>query len=469
MQPEVDAALRLPPDQRGPAILALPEDQWFDRKSGAIKARDLADALVAFANGEGGIVVIGCADGRVEGIDRWGSKENEWRQAAADHTVPVVPVHVERVACKTSAGQPDHLLVVEVAPSDRLHANRRDDVLLRIGDESRRLSFAQRRELEFDKGQRAFEVTPSSTSTVDDLDDDLLAEHAAAVGHPDVDRLLAARGLVDRDGRLTVGGLLLMGRNPQAELPGAHVRVIRYRGSERGTGRRQQIIADQRIDGPLPTQIRTAKDMIQELLPRRRALSSAGTFAEVGAIPQDAWLEGLVNAVAHRSYSLMGDHIRVEIFDDRVEIESPGRFPGIVNLNDPEAITRFARNPRIARVLSDLDLVQELGEGIRRMFEEMRLAGLSQPTFHQTAGSVRLTLATEPVDRALEDRLSDAGRDLVRAIREADRASTGDLVEVVGRSRPNVIRDLKLLEAAGVIEWVGTSPKDPRAYWRLRS
>lgn len=166
---------------------------------------------------------------------------------------------------------------------------------------------------------------------------------------------------------------------------------------------------------------------------------------------------------------MLGDHIRVAIFEDRIEIDSPGRFPGVADIEEPEEITRFARNPRIARVLADLGFGQELGEGIRRMFEEMRLAGLAQPEYHQTSGSVRLTLRAEPIDRAIEDRLPPTSRLIVRTIRELSRASTGDLVELTGRSRPVVLRHLRGLEREGLVEWVGTSKQDPRAYWQLRA
>jgi ATP-dependent DNA helicase RecG len=67
---------------------------------------------------------------------------------------------------------------------------------------------------------------------------------------------------------------------------------------------------------------------------------------------------------------------RRAVLPDRVEIESPGRFRGIVDPARPLDIARYARNPRIARVCSDLSITQELGEGIRRMFEEMRDSGL---------------------------------------------------------------------------------------------
>lgn len=288
------------------------------------------------------------------------------------------------------------------------------------------------------------------------------------MGHSDLDRLLTARGLRRSNGQIIIGAVLLFAESPQAELPEAFVRVLRHRGTKSGTGRRQQLSHDAQIRGPLTHQIAEAQRVIDDLMPMRRALGPDGTFTNVGAIPRDAWLEGLVNAVTHRSYSMAGDHIRIEIFDNRLEIESPGRFPGVVDLSDPGSVNRFARNPRIARVLADFQFGQELGEGIRRMFEEMRLAGLAEPQYEQTAGSVRLSLSADPIDAELEERLPPNARDLVRSIRRMDRASTGDLVKATGRSRPTVLRELKALQQEGIVKWVGTHKKDPRAYWRLQ-
>jgi ATP-dependent DNA helicase RecG len=91
------------------------------------------------------------------------------------------------------------------------------------------------------------------------------------------------------------------------------------------------------------------------------------------------------------------------------------------------------------------------------------------PATQQTSGSVRLTLPSTPVDRELEARLPPGSRDPVRFIREGGRISTGELVEATGRSRPVVIRQLIALRDAGVVAWVGNSPKDPRAYWTLHA
>jgi len=460
------AALEADPADLGRELAAIPEDQWFERKSVRIAPRQLADSLIGFGNAEGGTLVVGLRDGVVEGTDSGIERRNAQMQAAADFSRPPVRARSRLLPCLRPDGSPDHLLVFEIEPADRVHANVRDEVFLRIGDENRQLSFAQRQELTFDKGDADYETRPFPQIGSGELDEKILNGYALASGASDPLRLLDARGLRRNDALTIAGGLLFL-RQPQEGMPEAFVRVLRYRGRERGTGARQQLIEDVRVDGPLPNQLMEAREAIGRLAPSRRALVSGGRFGPVSLVPEDAWLEGLVNAVVHRSYSIGGDHIRVEIFDDRIEISSPGRFPGLVQLGDPLNAPRFARNPRIARVCKDLDFGQELGEGIRRMYEEMRQAGLEDPVYRQTAGSVELRLLAEPVDRRLEARLPDRSRAIVRTIRDGERLSTGEVAGALGMSRPVASRELRSLRDAGLIEWVGKSPKDPRAYWQI--
>ncbi len=462
----VDQALGFPPEEVGSVLLNLPEDQWFERKSARIAPKDLGDALVGFANADGGTLVVGLSEGAIEGTDRQPDRRNGQMQAAIDFAQPPVRARSRLLACERRGGDPDHLLVFEVEPSDVVHANRRDEVYLRVGDENRRLTFVQRQELLFDKGEASYEARPVDGAGLGALDRPLIDRYASELGHPSAERLLRARGLAV-DSTLTVAGCLLFARQPQQFMPEGFVRVLRYRGRARGTGARQQLLHDTKIEGPIPNQLMAAQQIIREHQPSRRALLETGRFGEVGLVPDDAWLEGLVNAAVHRSYSLAGDHIRVEIFDDRIEVSSPGRFPGLVDLSDPLRATRFARNPRIARVCADLDFGQELGEGIRRMFEEMREAGLEDPVYRQTPGSVQLTLSAEPADRELEARLPDETRAIRAALREGERLSTGEVAELLSVSRPVALQRLRTLRDAGLINWVGKSPKDPRAYWTL--
>jgi ATP-dependent DNA helicase RecG len=463
----VESALSSPPSEVGPELAGLPEDQWLERKSTRIAPRDLANALIGFANADGGTIVVGLSDGEVEGTNVSVTRRNAQMQANIDFCVPPVRAKPRLVTCIDRTGEANELLVIEVEPGDSVHANQKDEVFLRVGDENRKLNFSQRRELLFDKGQASYEASPSGASLAI-LDRPLLEGYATAVGASDPERLLRARGLAD-ERELTVAGCLLFAETPQAFLPEAFIRVLRYRGRERGSGARQQLVDDVRLEGPIPKQLSGAKEAVDRLQPTRRALGEGGSFEDVPLVPGDAWLEGIVNAAVHRSYSMVGDHIRVEIFDDRIEISSPGRFPGLVDLSHPLEMTRFARNPRIARVCSDLRLGQELGEGIRRMFEEMRQAGLTDPVYRQTSGSVELQLSVEPVDLQLEERLPKRSRAITRSLRAAGRMSTGEMAEALAISRPVVQRELNLLKEAGVVQWVGKSPKDPRAYWQLKT
>lgn len=462
-----EAALSAGPEETGAALLALPEDQWLERKSGRIAARDLANTLIGFANADGGTLIVGLYGGLVEGTDGNVRRRNEHLQASLDFCVPPVRVKRRLVACMNAQGAADKLLVLDVEPDEFVHSNKRDEVFLRIGDENRRLSFAQRQELLYDKGQSSYEARLLPDVSTKALDRVLVESYVAALRAPDAERLLQARGL-SVDGRLTIAGCLLFAELPQRHFPEALVRVVRYRGRDRGTGARQQVVGDVKVEGPIPEQIVGARDAVRRLQPVRRALLGEGRFGEAPLVPEDAWLEGIVNAAIHRSYSVAGDHVRVEIFDDRIEVSSPGRFPGLVDLSDPLDAVRFARNPRIARVCADLSFGQELGEGIRRMFEEMRYAGLNDPIYHQTSGSVELTLLAEPVNRKLDARLSDYARAVLSALRERERLSTGDLVDLLKVSRPVVQRELNMLREAELIEWVGKSRRDPRAYWRLK-
>ena len=465
---ELSQALSTSADEIGPALLLVREEQWFDRKSARVAPRDLANALIGMANAEGGTIAVGLSDGAVEGTDDDLERRDAQIQAPIDFITPAARVRHRLHPCVNDSGVEDQLLLFEVEPGDVVHENRRDEVYLRVGDETRRLSFSQRQELLYDKGQASYETRLVPEAAVDDLDQEPLQAYTRAVGARDPLRLLQARGLA-REGRLTVAGCLLFARDPQEILPEAYVRVLRYRGTERGAGATQQLIADERCEGSIPRQLVDARNAVLELQPTRRALVRGGRFGDVGLIPEDVWLEGLVNAVVHRSYSLSGDHIRVEIFDDRIEISSPGRFPGIVDLSDPLHAVRFARNPRIARVCADqhFGFGQELGEGIRRMFAEMREARLMDPLYRQTSGSVELTLLAEPADRALEERLPAEARVVTAALRKSDRLSTGELAEVLDVSRPAAIKRLRAIEAEGLIRWVGKSSTDPRAYWTL--
>ncbi|WP_052462261.1 ATP-binding protein [Nigerium massiliense] len=463
---EVDRALALPDDAVGAALLQLPEDQWFERKSARISARDLATPLVAMANADGGVVVIGMHDGRIESVPP--NRRNELRQAAMDFTEPSVRTTIDERVTLDESGAEAVILVIRVDPGEVLHLTQRGECYLRVGDESRKLSVAQQRELAYDRGAAHYEASPVPLD-VADLDRDQLEAYTQSIGASSVEGMLDARDLTDRQGRLTVAAQLLFDDRPQREFPSAVIRVLKYGSDQRGVGASMSLEenGDRRLEGSLPQQITAAAATIEELLPKWRQLGPSGLFESRSRIPRDAWLEGLVNAVVHRSYSMMGDHIRVEIFPNRIEITSPGRFPGLVNPDKPLDIKRYARNPRIARVCSDMGITRELGEGIRRMFAEMRRRGLVDPIYQQSASTVTLTLlAADALPAELRERLTASALAVLDVLRLSDQPlGTGQIAELADITRMTATRALGLLQDEGLVTWQGASKKDPRATW----
>lgn len=443
-------------------LLSVPEDQWFDRKSFRIKPKDLAKTIVGMANAEGGVVAVGITDRGFDGRPT-AEQGNALRQTALDHTDPTVRVRIETLDIDGDI----EVYLFHVLPSERVHYLKSGECYLRVGDESRHLKADDILELRYTKGEQQYDATVLAQACPEDLDMSLVEDYADIIGSASGVDSLRARNLIDRQGRPRAAALLLFGKNPQEFFPNAHIRVLRFAENERLPGQQQQLMEDCRFDGPVPEQIRAAQEVIGRMLPTVRRLSGAGLFEEENLIPHDVWLEGLVNAVVHRSYSMSGDHIRFEVYPNRIEISSPGRFPGLVDPAKPESIARFARNPLIARVTAELRIGQELGEGIRRMFAGMRRVGFADPSYVQTSGSVVLTL--KAIQRLNEHVLKDLPRHAEGALAALETSarpmSTGEVAEALGVSIPSVRRALQVMRDKGLVKWRGNGPRDPRAVW----
>jgi ATP-dependent DNA helicase RecG len=352
-----------------------------------------------------------------------------------------------------------------------VHLTVKGETFLRVGDENRKLGPIESQELRYDKGDSIFDGTTVAGTSLDDLDELVVAEYERKLRPAtSLDQVLQARGLaseVNGTLALTVAGLLVLGHKPQSWFPQASTRILRYAGSARESGTRANVVEDERFEGPIPNQVEAAREHLEGLLPMTTRLRQEGRFSKGTQIPEFAWLEAVVNAVTHRSYSVGGDHTRIELFDDRLEVESPGRLPGLVR---PESIrsSRFARNPRVARAMSDLGYGRELGEGVDRMFEEMNRVGLPDPVYSERSASVQVTLLADPLAGRILEWLPTGSERFVEFLSRGDRVTTTQAVGLLGVSRPTALKYLYELRDRKLIEHVGSSLKDPRGFWRLR-
>lgn len=466
---------------------SIKESQYFDRKSARKDEKEIAKHISAFANAAGGKLVIGIEDdGEITGFKRNGARNIEdFERAPLATCMPSPIVYKTRVPVTNSRGEDDWILVldVEASPNHVITRSSDGEVFLRQNDKSVRLNRDQVLALEYDKGQRIFEDEIIEDSSVDDIDHEVLDRYKELLGTDLSDEQVLRSRRFMRDGKLTVAGALLFALDPSVMMPQARVRVLRYEGTEMETGSHLNITKEKVFSGPLPKVIQGAYTLISSMLREFQFLGPDGKFQTVPEYPEFAWFEGLVNAVTHRDYAYRGDYIRVSIFDDRLEIVSPGKLPNIVTLDNMRT-TRYSRNPRIARTLVEFGWVRELNEGVQRIYNEMQEMLLADPVYSEPDNAkVKLTLENNIVARtvrgneALEDRLS---ADVLSGLSEYElvavrlafangRVTTKELAERIDRSLRTSVRVLKgLARDGGLLEWRGSSPNDPGQFYVLR-
>jgi ATP-dependent DNA helicase RecG len=261
------------------------------------------------------------------------------------------------------------------------------------------------RRLIIERGEANFETEVAPSAGLNDINWEKAEAYAASLsglGESDTRKLLIKRGCLVMDGdtlRPTHAGVLLFGKDPQRHIRGAEITAARFAGETMSdTFSRQDIL------GTLPDQIRRAETFLVDHL--RKGVHIRHTMAreENFEYPLEAARELVVNAVAHRDYSITGDGIRLFIFRDHMEISSPGGLPGPVTIDNIKD-ERFSRNPVIVQVLSDMGFIERLGYGVDRVIDLMRQQKLRAPEFEETAGGFRVLLhnqGSESDDEGIE-------------------------------------------------------------------
>ena len=365
-------------------VLAMNEFQIFDRKSIHIAPTSLSDLLCAFANADGGTVAIGISDKtkRIEGVDSHLSKMNNLLRVPIDFCNPTIPVETEMVACINSDGKPDHVLLMKIEASPFLHANQADEAFVRVGDKTKKLSFQDRLTLMYAKGLRSFEDEPVHSATLDDIDFDFVTDYIHLIGYKKTaEEYLRQNKNFVKDDKISTAAILLFGKYPQRFFPRARIRYIRFDGTEAKVGKDMNVIKDVTFDGRILDQVCQAVEYIKIQMKERTYLGKDSIFVTEEEYGEFVRTEIVVNAVTHRDYAIMGTDIQIKMFDNRLEVDSPGTFAGMVKKENIR-YTHFSRNPKIAAFLKDYGFVKEYGEGVDRMCRELAAVGLPEPVFN---------------------------------------------------------------------------------------
>lgn len=461
------------------------EGQYLDRKSARIKPSDIARHIVAFANANGGVLAIGIEDnGEITGFNNKDSKSiNDFLNVPFSSCKGRLKVEHE-IRKVTIDSKQDSILLLFIEPSEDAVIKTSDDkVYLRVGDKSKLLNHEQVTQLEYDKGERIFEDIIVEDSSIDDVDLQLLQQYKEKLGTSlSYEEILDARGLLKK-GHLTNAGILLFAKHPTKFLPNARLRLLKFDGTRFETGQRLNIIKEINYEDAIPKIIQQVKNVITLQLREFQYLDENGVFKVIPEYPEFAWFEGIVNSLTHRNYSIMGDHIRVSLYDDRLEILSPGKLPNIVTL-DNMLNTRYSRNPRISRVLGEFGWVKELNEGVKRIYDEMQMYFLKSPTYSEPNGnSVLLVLENSITSRQLrtDDKISSMfDQKILGQLNEFETTIIQFLTNnksITIKTAKNILhkgdtfsrKQLKHLEELDIIEWHGSNKSDPTQYYTLKS
>lgn len=363
----------------GPELALLPE---------AASAREIAATLVSFANADGGTVVIGL-DRRAGQLPGPEAPERARDTAMRAYLLCTPPLMLPVPERAEHDGRP--VLVVQV-PKGLPHVyHLRGKYLVRDGTRNAPLPARRLRQLLLERGETGYESQLVANAARSDIDDRKVRAYANAVeafaGAP-LDDVLLRRGGLRKDGgelKPTVAGLLMFGRDPSRHLNQAGILLARYEGPRMSDEFEKEELRD-----TLPEAIRRAEAFVVARM-RRGARISGLEREERLEYPRAAVRELIVNAVAHRDYSVRGDEIRIALFGDRLEVYSPGRLPGHVTLKNL-VDERFSRNDVIVQLLADLGFIERLGYGIDRILRLAKEHGLPRPRFTETANGFKVTV-----------------------------------------------------------------------------
>lgn len=377
-------------------LLDTREWETFECKRAGAKPLDLLEVVVAFANTDGGILVIGLEDPKkANGKDRLiGVSENEdnisdfLKLIHKEIDPPVLVWEKSEIDIINSKKEEDKLIIINVQKSNDVHSLKKGDTFVRKGSQNIKIGSSEIIRLKYEKGAIHFEDEKSNISDLSLLDKSLFDEYKrfTSSGAENDWQFLKDNGLAIKnkdDFVLTKAGVLLFGKNPSVLLKSkVGIKISHYYGKEpNNSGNPNFVKRPFTIEGPLLSQIEQAIDYFRSVVKSSRPKLSGASFKSTFLIPEWAFQEAITNAVIHRNYFVQDD-IHVRFFDDRIEVESPGVYPGHIT---PWNIRteRFARNPLILRTLNRSESAPNLdiGEGVDRMYKVMNEANLYEPFF----------------------------------------------------------------------------------------
>ena len=372
-------------------LLALDEGHFVELKGIGVSTKKLGRTVSAFANSAGGDLYIGIAE-----TDLLGSKVRTWhgfrdQEAANGHLQSLEALFplgaeysYEFLTCPGSVGVVLHITVQRTPQIARSHDKK---VFVRRGAQNLEVKGAEAlRRLELDKGITSFEKQPVNADLAALTQSDNLAAFVKEVVPMQTPAVFVRKQSLSRNNQPLVAGILLFAEEPQAMLPKSGVKLFRYRTTA-AEGTRDTLAGDTTaIEGTTYNLIAEAVKQTVGMVEGIQRLGPTG-FEPV-EYPDIALHEIVTNAILHRDYSIASD-VQIRVFEDRIEVESPGRLPGHVTTRNILK-SQFARNGVMVRLIHKFPNPpnKDVGEGLNSAFDAMKKSRLKPPVIREEENSV---------------------------------------------------------------------------------
>lgn len=398
-------------DEDALALIARDESHFWDHKSRRSKGAVVQKIASALANSDGGEFAVGIEDVSTgAGLARWQGFEkiedaNFVLEALARDITPPVPYSIEYLTVAGRERESGLVCVVNVRKSESVHHMADGRVFARRNAATVEITGKAITDLSLAKGARSYEDQLLADYTWEDVAAEpelagFLATYSPATQPVD---FLWKQRLVHRDtGEARVAAAILYAENPAAVMPKrCGVKIARYETKDEEPRREHLAATPSTVEGPARQVIEETLRQVTALIQSVSSLQPDGTMTPLN-YPPDALKEIVVNAVIHRDYNV-SDDILVYVFDNRVEVKSPGLLPGHMTLNDLTR-DRFARNPTVVRMLNRYPDPpnKDMGEGLQTVVRSMAAAKLQPPRFMLEGNYFTVRLGHTPLARPQE-------------------------------------------------------------------
>ena len=413
------------------------------------KPKSWCKSVSAFANGRGGSLIFGVADDDtvigLEDPQYVSEKFSEIVKSKLD-PVPEFSLSFEKVDGKT-------LMIVRIEPGTITPYYYMGDgqqiAFCRIGNESVPATANMLRELVLRGSHQSYDSLLSGYKFENYAFTKLRSVFHARTGKEFTDDDYESWGIVNADGRLTNAGALLADESPVR-----HSRIFctRWNGLDQAHGI-MDALDDTEVSGSLVILLQEGLDFCRRNSKKMWYKTPDGRV-ELPGYPEESILEGLVNALIHRSYIEIGGEVHIDIFDDRIEIENAGKFPTSISPNILEnneehnkANTSLPPNPIIANVMFLGGLIENSGRGLSLMFDECGRAGLEAPTILDNGNFVKVIFKrADDASRTQEGVKQESSKSEVEVKPENVSAAMLKLIDIIGE---------QWLSAAELLERLG--------------